>query len=67
MLFKGNSSKLELLIEKIQANKENGPDSETGSVANEGRLIATCMKVQVCSVYKIKVVNFQVYRPVNFL
>lgn len=23
MLFKGNSSKLELLIEKIQANKEN--------------------------------------------
>nr|XP_045604601.1 uncharacterized protein LOC123762251 [Procambarus clarkii] len=35
MLFKGNSSKLELLIEKIQANKENGPDSETGSVANE--------------------------------
>ena len=23
MLFKGNSSRLELLIEKIQANKEN--------------------------------------------
>lgn len=35
MLFKGKSSKLELLIEKIQANKENGADSETGSVANE--------------------------------
>lgn len=35
MLFKGNSSKLELLIEKIQANKENGQESETGSVASE--------------------------------
>ncbi|XP_069987997.1 uncharacterized protein L isoform X2 [Penaeus vannamei] len=35
MLFKGNSSKLELLIEKIQANKENGTGSGTGSVAHE--------------------------------
>lgn len=43
MLFKGKSSKLELLIEKIQANKENGPDSEAGSVANEGKLATTCM------------------------
>lgn len=37
MLFKGNSSKLELLIEKIQANKENGTGSGTGSVAHEGK------------------------------
>lgn len=42
MLFKGKSSKLELLIEKIQANKENGADSETGSVANEGKWATTC-------------------------
>lgn len=28
MLFKGNSSRLELLIEKIQANKENHNVSE---------------------------------------
>jgi hypothetical protein len=28
MLFKGNSSRLELLIEKIQANKENHIVSE---------------------------------------
>ncbi|CAL4119900.1 unnamed protein product [Meganyctiphanes norvegica] len=34
MLFKGNSSKLELLIEKIQANKEGGSE-EAGSLANE--------------------------------
>ena len=45
MLFKGKSSKLELLIEKIQANKENGTDSETGSVANEGKWATTVFRV----------------------
>jgi len=28
MLFKGNSTRLELLIEKIQANKENHNDQD---------------------------------------
>lgn len=61
MLFKGKSSKLELLIEKIQANKENGADSETGSVANEGKWATTC------SVFGLGVARCQHHSPAGLI
>ena len=42
MLFKGNSSKLELLIEKIHSTRDGGPEDLADS--HEGKIISELQK-----------------------